>query len=150
MMRVPGFRLEMTARVRETPERLFARLVSPEAVAEWWGPYGFSTPEVILDPVPGGRYRITMQPPDGDVFHVTGDFVEVDPPRRLSFTFGYAEPGPDDRETVVVLTLTAVAEGTEISLSQGPFATEERRALHHSGWTDSLQRLAALTSADGG
>jgi uncharacterized protein YndB with AHSA1/START domain len=144
--RVPGAggRLEMTTVVREPPERVFARLVTPEALARWWGPHGFSTPEVSLDPALGGRYRMTMQPPDGDAFHVTGEFLEVEPPRRLSYTFRYEEPGPDDRETVVVLTLTAVDDGTRISLSQWPFATEERLELHRRGWTESLQRLGAL------
>jgi uncharacterized protein YndB with AHSA1/START domain len=85
-----------------------------------------------------------MQPPVGDPFHVTGRFLEVDPPRRLSYTFRYEEPLPDDHETVVVLTLAAVDDGTRISLWQGPFTTEERRQLHRTGWTESFQRFRSL------
>jgi len=144
LVHVPA-QLQVTTVVPQPPERLFASLTSPEALASWWGPHGFSTPEVVLDPAQGGRYRLTMQPPDGEAFHVSGRFLEVDPPRRLSYTFGYEEPAPDDRETIVVLTLAAVDDGTEISLSQGPFVTDERRELHRRGWTESLQRLAALS-----
>jgi uncharacterized protein YndB with AHSA1/START domain len=145
MTGVTESQLELTAVLPAPPERIFAAMVSPEQLSRWWGPRGFTTPEVALDPAAGGRYRITMQPPDGEAFHVAGEFLEVDPPRRLSYTFRYEEPAPDDRETTVVLTLRAVDGGTQISLSQGPFTTAERRELHRSGWTESLERLAALT-----
>jgi uncharacterized protein YndB with AHSA1/START domain len=71
-----------------------------------------------------------MQPPEGDVFHLTGEFLEVDPPDRLSYTFRWEEPTPDDRETVVTLTLREVDGSTNVVLDQGLFATEERLALH--------------------
>ncbi len=142
-----GLRLEITTVVRQPPERLFPYLGSPDALARWWGPHGFTTPEVRVDLVPGGRYRLTMQPPDGAGFHVTGEFREVDPPRRLSYTFRYEEPTPDDRETVVVLTLRAVDDGTELTLAQEPFATEERRDLHRTGWTESLERLRTVAES---
>jgi hypothetical protein len=34
-----------------------------------------------------------------------------------------------------------------VDFTQGAFATEERRALHEQGWTESLQRLQELMSA---
>ena len=82
-----------------------------------------------------------MQPPDGEAFHLRGEFREVDPPRRLVYTFEWEEPDPDDRETVVTLSLVGDRERTTLVLDQGPFATEARRALHEAGWTDSLERL---------
>jgi hypothetical protein len=36
---------------------------------------------------------------------------------------------------------------TEVSFTQGVFATEARRALHEQGWTESLERLQELLSA---
>ena len=89
-----------------------------------------------------------MQPPEGDVFHLSGEFVEVGPPSRLSYTFRWEEPTPDDRETVVTLTLRDVNGGsTNVLLDQGVFATEERLALHTQGWTDSLDRLYELLAS---
>jgi uncharacterized protein YndB with AHSA1/START domain len=82
-----------------------------------------------------------MQPPEGAPFHITGEFREVEPPRRLVYTFEYEEPDPDDQETLVTLSFADVAEGTLLVLDQGPFATKARRALHETGgrrrWTDS-------------
>ena len=74
----------------------------------------------------GGEYRIAMQPPDGQLFHLRGAFLEVDRPRRLSYTFEWEEPDPDDQETVVKLTFREFGDGTEFVLEQGPFATDAR------------------------
>ena len=100
MARDPGgltLHLEKTLDARS--DRVFAAFVEPEKLAEWWGPAGFTSPSLDLDVRNGGRYRITMQPPDGEAFHLRGEFREVDPPRRLVYTFEWEEPDPDDRET---------------------------------------------------
>jgi len=89
-----------------------------------------------------------MQPPDGDLFHLSGEFLEIDPPSRLVYTFRWEEPDPDDRETVVALSLQPVGDATKVWLSQGEFATEARLALHRSGWTDSFEKLRELIDSD--
>jgi uncharacterized protein YndB with AHSA1/START domain len=132
-------------RVLHAPRSLVYRAHSvPAELAKWWGPRGFSTPSVELDLRIGGRYRIAMQPPDGTLFHLSGEFVEVDPPARLAYTFRWEEPDPDDRETVVTFSLGDRGESTELTVVQRGFATEGRRALHERGWTESLDRLEAL------
>jgi uncharacterized protein YndB with AHSA1/START domain len=130
------------------PERVFSALVTPEELAKWWGPNGFTSPAIELDLRVGGSYRITMQPPEGDAFHLSGEFVELSPPSRLSYTFRWEEPTPDDRETVVALTLRGADGGsTNVIVEQGVFATEERLALHTQGWTDSLERFYELVAS---
>lgn len=121
--------------------RVFEVLTEPPELAKWWGPHGFTTPEIHLDLRVGGSYRFTMQPPDGAAFHLSGDFLEVQPPDRISFTFRWDEPDPDDRQTVVVLSLSTVGGATAVSLSQGEFATAGRLELHRRGWADSFEKL---------
>ena len=129
-------------RVLPAPRSLVWRMLTkPDELAKWWGPHGFSMPGVELDLRVGGRYRFTMQPPEGEAFHLVGEFREVDPPARLVYTFVWEEPTPDDRETLVTLSLRGLDGSTEVRLTQGPFATEERRALHEGGWTESFERL---------
>jgi uncharacterized protein YndB with AHSA1/START domain len=66
--------------VQAPPAQVFEVMTDPEQVAEWWGPDGFTCPEVTLDLRVGGAYRIAMQPPDGELFHLTGTYIEVGPP----------------------------------------------------------------------
>jgi uncharacterized protein YndB with AHSA1/START domain len=69
------------------------------------GSSGLTTPAIELDLRVGGRYRFAMQPPEGDLFHLTGEFREVDPPSRLVYTFVWEAPGPrcpgDGRHAVI-------------------------------------------------
>lgn len=139
-----GLQLALTCALPAPRERIFRMLTEPAELVKWWGPRGFTLPEVELDLRVGGRYRFAMKPPDGDVFHLSGELREIDPPSRLVYTFRWDEPHPDDRETLVELSLAAKGDATEVSLSQGSFATEERRALHESGWTESFERLRRI------
>ena len=91
-----------------------------------------------------------MQPPDGALFHLAGEFLQIGPPSSLAYTFRWEEPDPDDLETIVRLSMEAAASDfTALSLWQGRFATEERLALHQDGWTDSFQRLSELVDPGG-
>jgi uncharacterized protein YndB with AHSA1/START domain len=126
---------------------VFRAFTEPEELAMWWGPRGFSTPSVEIDLRVGGRYRFAMQPPDGVLFHLTGEFREVDPPSRLAYTFLWEPPDPDDVETIVTLSFHEVNGSTAAHLRQSVFATATRRALHEQGWADSFERLRELLSA---
>ena len=125
---------------------VFRAFTTPYRLARWWGPEGFVTPTLEFDPRVGASYRIEMQPPEGDPFHLTGEFREVDPPTRLAYTFSWDPPDPDDVETLVELSFRALQEATVVALIQGPFKTEARRKLHRNGWTESLDKLQQFIS----
>jgi uncharacterized protein YndB with AHSA1/START domain len=141
------FVLEQARVFEASPQRLFGMLTEPAELAKWWGPHGFATPEVQIDLRVGGSLHITMQPPVGELFHLSGEFIHVEFPSRLEFTFRWDEPVPDDRETVVELSLDPIGVRTKVTLTQGDFATEERLELHRSGWNDSFEKLAAVVAA---
>jgi uncharacterized protein YndB with AHSA1/START domain len=126
---------------------VFRACVEPDDLARWWGPHGFTTPHIELDLRVGGGFRFGMQPPDGERFHLSGEFRKIEPPGRLVYTFRWEEPDPDDRETVVTMSFGDRGDSTEVVVVQWGFATEARRALHVDGWTDSLDRLHGLMSA---
>jgi uncharacterized protein YndB with AHSA1/START domain len=141
-----GLELRLERTLPAPREVVWRALTDPEELAKWWGPKGFTAPSVDFDLRVGGSYRIAMQPPDGDSFHLSGEFKEVEPPARLAYTFLWNPPDPDDRETLATLSLQDRGEETEVLLVQGIFATEERRALHEGGWTDSFERLERVLS----
>ena len=135
-------------RVLPAPRPLVFKACSdPDELAKWWGPRGFTAPSVEVDLRVGGSYRIAMQPPDGDLFYLSGEFREVDAPAHLAYTFRWEDPDPDDQETVVTLSLGDLGDSTELVFTQRAFATEGRLALHQQGWTDGLDRLQELMSA---
>ena len=65
-----GLTLEAELRRGSTREHVFDLLTKPDALVRWWGPRGFTTPEAEVDLSAGGDYRFTMQPPEGEAFHL--------------------------------------------------------------------------------
>jgi uncharacterized protein YndB with AHSA1/START domain len=128
-------------------QMVFAALADSNQLRQWWGPKGFTVASLNYQPQVGERYRIEMQPPNGDPFSLFGEFRLVDRPVRLAFTFVYEEPDDDDIETLVDLTLRDLGGSTEVVLTHGPFKTQARRALHRDGWMDSFDKLDRFVSA---
>jgi len=138
--------LEIKRIVPAAPAVVFRSFSDANELAKWWGPRGFTIPSLEFAPRVGEPYRIEMQPPEGDRFNLAGAFRAVDPPARLAYTFVWEEPDPDDVETLVDLRFRNLSEATEVALTQGPFKTEARLALHRDGWTDSLEKLERLVA----
>ena len=128
------------------PPVVFDAFADPDKLARWWGPAGFTVPSVDFEPRAGGSYRIEMQPPEGDAFHLRGEFREVAPPTRLAFTFVWEPTDPDDVETLVELSFRDLGDSTEVAFTQGDFKTESRRQLHRDGWADTFDRLEEFLS----
>ena len=132
--------------IRAPPVAVFAAFIDPGKLARWWGPSGFEIPRVDFDPRVGKPFRIEMQPPEGNVFHLSGEFLEVVPPARLSFTFAWEDPDPDDVANVATIQFRDLGGSTEVGLTQIPFRTEARLTLHRDGWSDSFDKLEKLIS----
>ena len=71
--------IEVETRIAAPPDVVFAYFTDPELYRRWKG----SSAE--LDARPGGLYRVVM--PSGDL--VRGEYVEVQPPTRVVFTWGF-------------------------------------------------------------
>jgi uncharacterized protein YndB with AHSA1/START domain len=140
--------LELRRTLAAAPSVVFGAFSDPDRLAKWWGPAGFTVPSLSFNPRVGDGYRIEMKPPEGEPFYLTGQFREVDSPVRLAYTFAWEDPDPDDVENLVELSLRDLGESTEVVLTQAPFKTEARRELHRNGWTDSLDKLERLISAE--
>lgn len=130
--------------VEATPEDVFEAWTDPEVLARWFGPGTMTTPGVELDPQPGGRYRFTMRDTDGSEFVVGGTFREVDPPRRLEFTWRWESGVPHTFESLVTVELVPVGEATELTLVHTGFPDAEIAASHEQGWGGGLVKLVAL------
>jgi uncharacterized protein YndB with AHSA1/START domain len=115
-------------------ERVWRALTDPAALAAWFWPQRFATTTEV-DLRVGGRYRI-----DGTAvgMAVSGEYVTVDPPHTLVFTWRWdGEPG----ETLVTIELIPAEAGTDLVLRHERFASDGDRDGHAQGWHDCLARL---------
>jgi uncharacterized protein YndB with AHSA1/START domain len=92
-----------------------------------------------LDPRPGGVYRVEIS----DRVIVSGHYVEVTPPSRVVFTWGWegeANPVPPGSSRVEI-DLVPDGDGTILRLRHRDLP-EEARAAHTKGWQTYLSRLS--------
>jgi uncharacterized protein YndB with AHSA1/START domain len=120
------------------PETIWPFLVDAEKAVRWMGV------AASLEPRPGGRYRVEVLP--GKV--VLGEFIEVDPPRRLVHTWGWADgagsvpPG----STTVAFDLIVRDEGTLVRVTHGRLPQAAAASSHGRGWDHYLPRLEAIAT----
>ena len=95
--------------------RVFEAWTSPEVLRRWWGAGpDWTSPAIEIDLRPGGRYRLSMQDPSGVVRSVGGEYVEVDPPRRLVYTWAWESHGAEnDAATLVTVEFREVSPGRD-------------------------------------
>ncbi len=80
-----GTTLDIT-RVFDAPRDLVFKMWTDEKhLQAWWGPAGSDNGETRLDVRPGGEIFVQMRGPGFD-HPMGGEFLEIDPPRRLVFT----------------------------------------------------------------
>jgi uncharacterized protein YndB with AHSA1/START domain len=116
--------------IEAPPEVVFAHLVTPELMVSWMGQHA------ELDAVAGGAFAV-----DINGYLVRGEYLEVDPPRRLVVSWGMAgtadlPPGSSRVEFI----LTPTATGTTLDLVHTGLP-EMRAKNHAAGWANYLPRL---------
>jgi uncharacterized protein YndB with AHSA1/START domain len=134
--------IEHEIRIAASPETVFAYFTDPARMVQWMGT------EATLDPRPGGVCRIN---PSGHAA-MLGAFVEVDPPRRIVFTWGWeAETfSTPPQSTLVEVSLTPEDEDTVVRLAHRRLRPQAV-GFHRCGWEHYLPRLALVASgADAG
>ncbi|OBG35182.1 SRPBCC domain-containing protein [Mycobacterium sp. E3198] len=126
--------------VRATRERVFELFTDPEQFGQWMAE------GAALDATPGGVVRWTH--PNGDT--VSGRYVEVDPPRRIVFTYGWerADVGIPPGSTTVEIDLTSQADGTTLVKLVHRGLDDGAARAHDGGWTHYLDRLRRNAEGD--
>jgi uncharacterized protein YndB with AHSA1/START domain len=115
-----------------TPETVFEFFTDPEKMVRWKGS------AAILDPTPGGAYRVEVN--EGST--VAGEYVELDPPHRVVFTWGWENAtGPVvPGSSTVEVTLAPEGEGTRLTLVHRDLPEGEQEQ-HAVGWDYFIPRL---------
>jgi len=125
------------------PERVF-RALTTEEVTKWWGSAEmYRTTGFKIDLRPGGEWRSDGVGADGEVFHVGGKVLELDPPRKLVQTW---QPSweADSAPTTLTYLLEPIDGGTRVTLRHTGFgARAESCASHGNGWSRVLGWLSS-------
>jgi uncharacterized protein YndB with AHSA1/START domain len=144
---------EVAVEVQASPAEVFAYFTDPGRYVSWMGA------EARLEPVPGGQYHVLML----DGFQAKGEFVRVDQPQQVVFTWGFADeeaasktkhkPGEATManampagSTRVTVILSPADGGTRVTLRHDDLPSMELRDGHQIAWETYLPRLAVAAS----
>jgi uncharacterized protein YndB with AHSA1/START domain len=124
--------------------RVFEMVSQPQNMVRWWGHDGMIVPEHNLDFTQPGPWFSIMQATDGQRKKVSGMVTEVDPPRFISFTWGWhdGEHGPRGAETRVTIEITGAGNNrATMILNHYGLSTDTARAGHTKGWLSIYDKL---------
>lgn len=129
------------------PQRVWQAWTEPQALIAWFGPgapHSVTTAE--LDLRVGGRYHIVFHTPDGENHDVSGVYQEVDPPRRLVFSWAWKST-PERVSRVSVSIAAAPGGGTDLEFVHDRFFDQRARDNHEGGWMPTFAKLEQYLSA---
>jgi uncharacterized protein YndB with AHSA1/START domain len=136
-----GIVVRREVEIDASPETVWEFFVDPAKLVRWKGI------DALLDARAGGGYRVTVLP--GHV--ASGEYVELDRPRRLVYTWGWEAEGgkphvvPPGTSTIEV-ELVPRAGGTLVRLTHRDLPSEAEAESHSHGWDHYLERLAVAAS----
>jgi uncharacterized protein YndB with AHSA1/START domain len=136
--------VEREIRIAARPETVFEFFVDPEKMQQWKGR------KADLDPRPGGMYRVEIN----EQAVARGEYLEIDAPSRVVFTWGWEGQETGDGEHAVPpgssrveVDLTPDGEGTLVRLRHLDLP-EQSREIHGQGWDLYLGRLAKVAAGE--
>ena len=135
--------VERELEIDASPETVWQFLVEADKLDRWFGGQAW------LDPRPGGQYRVDVI--GGHI--AAGEFVELDPPRRLVQTFGWEAEGDQENpvppgSSKIEFELEPSGAGTILKFRHYDLPGSEAATSHAHGWDHYLARL--VVAAGGG
>ena len=145
MAHQPGDYVRLTRLIRAPREAVYDAWLDPKIRRQWWCAAEDMTCGVCdIDASEGGAYRINMTK-GGDEWVTVGEFVELDRPNKLVFTWSWEgmDFGKDSRVTVELFeTQFDGKPATELVLLHEQLGTPHERSEHTSGWLGCLKSLS--------
>lgn len=124
-------RVSVTRVLNVPPQRALDAWLDPETIRRWMFP-GDEIVRVAVDARVGGSFSFVVRRNGTEIDHV-GEYLELDRPRRLVFTWGVKDEEGSDR---VVVDLVAQGTGCELTLTHDL----------HPDWAEFADRVQAAWS----
>jgi uncharacterized protein YndB with AHSA1/START domain len=121
-------------------QRVFDAWTSPEVLRRWWhAEHHWETTLAEVDLRVGGAVRVVMRDPEKDVeYGGGGQYLEIDPPRRLVFTWYW--DGNDTRQ-VIEVDFEEADGVTTVRFTHRDLWNEEAVRDHEDGWNNCFDNL---------
>jgi uncharacterized protein YndB with AHSA1/START domain len=153
----PGLSLQVRRIFNAPRDRIFAAWTEREQLVKWMcrPTPGHKAEYLELDLRPGGRYRIKNITPNGDTLYIYGEYREIRPPEKLSFTWDCERPSADGKsretigETLVSVEFFERGKETEVILTHTGFTNAEIRQRHENGWKGCFDALETALEISG-
>ncbi len=134
--------------LKAPPERVFRAFITPEAIAKWIAPFGFTCTVHHMEAKLGGTFKMSFTNFTTQQSHsFGGEYLELLPNERLRYTDSFDDPGPAGLLQVTV-SLRPVACGTDLSIVQEGISDAIPLEMCHLGWQESLVQLAMLVEPE--
>lgn len=132
-------RARATRRFDVPPDRVYAAWLDPAKIRDWFGPGLGPMVRIDVEPRVGGKFSWVQRRGEQDVEHV-GEFLAMDPPRRLAFTFAV----PPDAPSRVIVDLVDRDRGCEVTVTHeipAEWAAFVPKSIE--AWSKMLDAMAA-------
>ena len=136
--------LTMTRNFNASPDKVFSAWSNPDLLKVWMGGKAVTSPFAEVDFRVGGKYTVRLQPPYGEPFTVEGTYQEIDPPKKLVYTWVFVGAEIETGETLVTVEFEAQNNGTQVTLQHEKLPNTQVRDHHNEGWTGLLENLSEL------
>jgi len=137
----PTVQIRVTHRFSQPPETVFDAWLDPQNAGRWL----FATPTgqmigVEIEPHVGGSF-VFVDRREGENIEHTGQYLEIERPRRLAFTFSV--PKYSKLGTTVTIDIVPLGTGCALSLTHDGVLAEYASRTQE-GWGKVLAGLAAV------
>jgi uncharacterized protein YndB with AHSA1/START domain len=132
----------------DAPRRLvWEAMTKPEYMRQWWGPRGTTLPVCEIDLRVGGEWRFLIRNPDGSEHPFRGEYREIEPVERLSYTWMY-DVAPFNEHVAIETVRFEERDGRTYARTTMVWPTKEARDGHANAMQDgaaqTMDRLEEL------
>jgi uncharacterized protein YndB with AHSA1/START domain len=136
-------------RVLKAPaERVYRAFLDADAAAQWLPPCGFTGKVHSMNPVVGGKYKMSFTNfTTGESHSFGGEYLELVPGKLIKHTDEFDNPNLPGK-ILVTIQLKEVMCGTELHIVQENLPSVIPVEMCYLGWQESLSKLAHLVEPE--
>jgi len=134
--------------LRCTPEKLYRAFITPDALAKWLPPNGFTCKVHQMETKVGGAYRMSFTNfSTGNGHAFGGTYLELVPHSRIRYSDKFDDPNLAG-EMQTTISIRKVSTGAELKIVQEGIPEVIPAEACYLGWQDSLDQLARLVEPE--